>query len=84
MNSSDKDSSGRYQTIDNVCNAEFLDPMNADCNDYAEQGMCNNSADFYLQMTRAKNVRGQIQTGLNCPQCGCNVNPKVGFKLNSN
>ena len=81
LSSIHKDSSGNYQKIDNQCNADFVDPMKANCTTYQTQGWCSMSANFYLQMTRAVYNGNEIQTGLNCPECGCNGNPKSLYDL---
>ena len=81
LNNSHKDSRGNFFKIDNRCNADFIDPINTNCTSYQAQGLCNNSPAFYLQMTRAVHVGNEIQTGLNCPECGCNVNPKSLYDL---
>jgi hypothetical protein len=69
--------------IDNLCNAVFMDANGVDCPTYLSNGWCpldSNQAQFYIDA----GVEGDhgIETGLNCPQCGCNMTPPSLYDVN--
>ena len=66
-----------YTEISNLCNPSFVNQIGYDCNTFFDNGWCPSSnsvpADFYI--VQGVWTDNGIQTGLSCPQCGCNVNP---------
>ena len=70
-----KDSSG-YIEISNICDSNFNNTNGYDCNTFYNNGWCNlvfTPAQFYIDEGVMTN--NGLETGLNCPQCGCNINP---------
>ena len=62
------------------CNPDFVDVDGDDCNEYHMLNSCSTWS-IKSQVRFAKpNEEGYYETGLNCPQCGCESN--VGVNLN--
>lgn len=66
-------------TISMVCNADFVNAWEENCEDYATNGYCEDDSDDLMVEIGIETENG-LETGLNCPQCGCeNNNPiKLG------
>ena len=75
--------SSDYTKISNLCNSSFQNRIGYDCNTFLNNGWCAlNSvpAEFYI--AQGVQTYNGIETGLNCPQCGCNVNPPSLYDVN--
>ena len=67
---------GHYTQISNLCNPSFVNEIGYDCNTFRDNGWCplnSMPAEFYI--AQGVPTYNGIETGLNCPECGCNVNP---------
>jgi len=52
------------------CNPDFIDTYADDCEEYAISGYCDYSAQEFIEYSSV-NEHGILETGLQCPQCGC-------------
>ena len=53
-----------------------MNEIGYDCNTFRDNGWCplnSMPAEFYI--AQGVPTYNGIETGLNCPECGCNVNP---------
>ena len=66
---------GRYYKINDLCNPDFVDPMNRNCTTYDVDKLCYNTPSGWLSMTNAVSTRHGYEFGLNCPECGCTDAP---------
>ena len=65
-------STGDTIRLSKVCNAEYKDYWDYDCDDYASKGLCaSDVSQSYLLSFAQPSSEESYQTGLNCPQCGC-------------
>ena len=65
-------STGDTVRISKVCNAEYKDYWDYDCDYYASKGLCASvTHQAYLLTLAQPSSEESYQTGLNCPQCGC-------------
>ena len=69
----DTNYTGMELEISGSCNPDFEDWWGADCDLYASEGYCNDEAAKLLFFSNG-NDDGLVETGLNCPQCGCDAN----------
>ena len=74
-----KDSSGAWTKIDDLCVPTFEDPSGANCTTYADNNWCSENPQFYLNRKERSNHGFAI--GLNCPECGCATNPTSLYDL---
>ena len=61
--------SGVSLEVSSECNADFVDKVGENCDDYAHG--CHNTHVESLVYGGATNANGILETGLNCPKCGC-------------
>jgi hypothetical protein len=69
---------GDWYKISNLCDSDFKEsfdfPIITNCTYYTEQNWCNQPAAFYVPK-RTKRTSNGLETGLNCPECGCAGKP---------
>ena len=71
-----QDRSVAYEKIYNLCDPDFEDASGKNCTIYDDNDWCESfDADAFLAEKVQKNGWWGYETGLNCPECGCNVNP---------
>ena len=64
---------GDTAKISKVCNPNFIDGYGDDCAAYASENWCTEEDQaYFLEWSIYNPTKQSYQTGLNCPQCGCN------------
>lgn len=67
------------------CNPNFVDRDGFDCSDFARGGRKDCAGSYgraeYLVAWAVVNEHGIMETGLQCPQCGCDADADVARNL---
>ena len=62
---------GYVMKVSNSCNYDFMDWWGQNCTFYEEWGLCDSNDVTNFVLPAKKNTDGLWETGLNCPECGC-------------
>lgn len=69
---------GHSPVVSGLCNPNFVDKDGYDCEDYFENGYCD---DMITQLIfySVWNENGILETSRQCPQCGCGADGAVNL-----